>query len=954
MTRRIIFLFLASLLIAGLAFSQNVGRLEGVVRDAQGLVLPGATVTLTGEGIMGARTATTDVDGSYRFPALTPGTYNLTFELSGFQSLNREGVIVATGQTFTIDANLQIATVAETITVSGESPIVDVKTTAVVSTFTEMQLQEVPSATDMWAVLGQTPGIRMTGYDVGGSHKSQQTGYESFGIRSQVRIITEGINSTEGTGGTGGYFDFNSIAEYQVSAQGADVEMSTPGAQVVGSIKSGGNEFSGLEAIDYTPSGFVNDNVDADLEARNGTSAPVRKFWEGHLDLGGPIVKDRLWFYGAYNHFYINKVISGVAEDVATDIGIFDMYSAKLNWKITEKDQFVGYSQWSLKQKPYRGLSVLVPADSIRAQSSWFWVQKAEWQRVWSDRVYGNVFVGLFGFGWPMVPAVDPETRPARIDVPTGAQRGAGWQPFTQNRYKPQTTGSISWYVPNKAGSHDFKFGWDWQIDSRQFGWNTNSGPLRYRDNSNLGPPPPGAPADMLGAADQIAFVNVPTVNDDRNRHTDLFAQDIWTVSDRVTLSLGFRFGRQSLYYLASAQTPVLGQFFPPTDVPAASLDSWNNIAPRLGFTFDVTGQGKTVMKAHYGRYYANIGSGLGAANPAGQAELRYRFLDPNRNGLYDGEQELGNLITCIGVCTTGGASVPIDFDLMYADEYSLSLEHELAADTSVRFSYVRKLAKNSWGANSMNYTTFAQINTSRETQNMTQSINTPCTGCPGGFDGQTLNLRDLPPGAEDNAFAYINAPGDTDGTYDTVQFAFNRRFKQNFFLNASFDYQWRKEMRSPEGLYDRPLYADPIQNFWSPEYNTDISRLQSASNSNFRMSGRYELPHQIGLAGTYRFQSGWPWAPIFNATLPTVGTVPVFLENIDNNYSDGVSIVDFRLDKAFLFGSKVRVTGVLDIFNLFNTNAETMFNLRTGNAFNTIIDWIGGRTVQVGAKLQF
>ena len=954
MTRKILFLSLASLLVAGLAFSQAVGRLEGVVRDAQGLVLPGATVTLTGEGVMGARTATTDVDGSYRFPALTPGTYNLTFELSGFQSLHREGVIVITGQTFTINVNLQIATVAETITVTGESPIVDVKTTGIVSTFNETQLQDIPSATDMWAVLGQTPGIRMMGYDVGGSHKSQQTGYESFGIRSQVRIITDGINSTEGTGGTGGYFDFNSISEYQISAQGAGVEMSTPGAQVIASIKSGGNEFSGLEAIDYTPQDFVADNIDSDLEARAGTSAPVLKFWEGHLDLGGPILKDRLWFYGAYNHFYIDKVISGRDPSIATDIGIFDMYSAKLNWKISEKDQFVGYSQWSLKQKPYRGLSALVPADSIRAQYSWFWVQKGEWQRVWSDRVYSDVFVGLFGFGWPMVPAVDPATRPARIDLATGAQRGAGWQPFSFDRYKPQTTGSVSWYVPNKAGSHDFKFGWDWQIDSRQFGWNTNSGDVRYRDNSNLGGPPPGAPPDMLGSADQIAFFNVPTSNDDRNRHTDFFVQDIWTVSDRVTLSLGFRYGRQSLYYLASSQTPVLSEFFSPVNVPAADLDSWNNIAPRLGVTFDVTGQGKTVFKGYYGRYYGNIGSGLGAANPAGQAELRYKFLDPNRNGLYDGQQELGNRITCIGVCTTGGAGVPLDFTLMYADEYSLSLEHELAADTSVRFSYVRKLTKDNWGAQSMNYTTFAQINTSRVTENLTQSVDAPCTGCPGGFAGQTLHLRDLRAGAEDNVFAYINAPGNTDGTYDTVQFAFNRRFKQNFFLNASFDYQWRKEMRSPEGLYDRPLYADPIQNFWSPEYNKDVSLRQSNANRNFRLSGRYELPHQIGLAGSYRYQSGWPWAPIYNATLPAVGTVPVFLENIDNNYSDGVNVVDFRLDKAFLFGSKVRVTGILDIFNLFNANPETMFNLRTGGGFNDIIDWIGGRTFQVGAKLQF
>jgi hypothetical protein len=283
--------------------------------------------------------------------------------------------------------------------------------------------------------------------------------------------------------------------EFQVSAQGADVEMSTPGAQVVATTKSGGNEFSGLFHIDYTPEGFVTDNIDSDIEARAGTSAPVLLFWEGHADVGGPILTDKLWFFGAYNHFKIDDTISGRDPSIATDIGIFDMYSAKLNWQMSEKDQFIGYSQWTRKQKPYRGLSLLVPADTILAQDSWSWLHKGEWQRVWNDRVFSNVMIGHFGFGWPMVPAVDPAQRPPRLDSATNRRSGAGWQPFTFDRYKPQSTGSVNWYVPNKAGSHDFKFGWDWQIDSNQFGWNTNSGPIRYRDNSRLGAAPAGAPA---------------------------------------------------------------------------------------------------------------------------------------------------------------------------------------------------------------------------------------------------------------------------------------------------------------------------------------------------------------------------------------------------------------------------------------------------------------------------
>ena len=212
MTRKIAYITLGVLLVAALAFPQaGTGRLEGVVRDAQGLVLPGATVTLTGAGVMGARTATTDVDGSYRFLALPPGSYVLTFELSGFQTMNREGVVVTSGATFTIDAGLQLATVSETITVTGESPVVDVKQTGVSATFDTKELQDVPSATDMWAVLQQTPGVRMQGFDVGGSHKSQQTSYDAFGVEAQNIIRNEGVNNTEGSGWSGGYYDFYAI-----------------------------------------------------------------------------------------------------------------------------------------------------------------------------------------------------------------------------------------------------------------------------------------------------------------------------------------------------------------------------------------------------------------------------------------------------------------------------------------------------------------------------------------------------------------------------------------------------------------------------------------------------------------------------------------------------------------------------------------------------------------------
>src|SRR3990172_3104236 len=592
MTRKTAYFTLSVLLAAALAFPQaGAGRLEGTVRDAQGLVLPGATVTLTGAGVMGARTATTDVDGSYRFLALPPGSYVLTFELSGFQTMNREGVVVTSGATFTIDAGLQLATVSETITVTGESPVVDVKQTGVSATFDTKELQDVPSATDMWAVLQQTPGVRMQGFDVGGSHKSQQTSYDAFGVEAQNIIRNEGVNNTEGSGWSGGYYDFYAIDEYRVSAQGADVEMSSPGAHVVATFKSGGNEFSSLTHFDFETEGMVTDNIDQELQDRAGSSAPVRGFHEFHVDLGGPVVQDKFWFYGGYNYFKIDKIISGRDPSIATDIGIFNEFTAKINWQISDKDQFIGFGHWSRKEKPYRGLSLTVPAESILAQDSWSYIHKAEWQRVWSDRLFSNFLVGYFGLQWPMVPAVDPATNPPRLDLTTGIRAGAGWQPFSSRRMKPQSNGQFNYYLPSAAGSHDFKFGYEWVLDSYSRGTNTNSGPFRYRDSSALRPCSPSA-AGQVGRVNQMEFHNVPAVPDDRDTHIDIFAQDTWTPNDRLTLNLGLRYGRQDMNYQSATATPVLTEFFDPIDVQGEQVAVFNTFAPRLGATIDLTGKG--------------------------------------------------------------------------------------------------------------------------------------------------------------------------------------------------------------------------------------------------------------------------------------------------------------------------------------------------------------------------
>jgi len=957
MKRTFPFALLALLTAGGLAIAQQTGSIDGTVRDAQGGVMPGVTVTLSGAAVLGEQTTTTVEDGTYRFRALRPGSYNLRFDMPGFQTLSREAIIVDTGKLSTVNVVLNVATVAETVTVTGESPVVDVKNTRLGGTFDVTALQEVPSATDVWAVLGQTPGIRMNSFDVGGSHKSQQSSYEAFGIKSQARVLSDGVDSTEGSGGTGFYYDYYSVEEFQVSAGGADVTMNSPGAAVIMTVKSGGNQFSGLYHIDYEGENMVGDNSDSETEARAFTGNPNLLFWEGHVDLGGPIMKDKFWFYGMYNHFKIDKVISGVDQSIATDVGIFDGFGGKLTMQATKKDQIILYSQWGRKQKPFRGLSLARGPDSILAQDSWSWDHKAEWQRVWSDRTFTNIQAKHFGFIWPMVPAVDPATNPARRDTATQIWSGAGFQspttpPFTFPRWKPQFTVSTNHYVPSKAGSHDFKFGFEYWIDSSQLNFNSNSGDIFYLDNSRLGRP---------HNVDEIQFMSTPlNTVDNRDTHTDIFAQDTWTITNRVTVNIGVRFGRQVLGYQEGTLNPNLTFTDPHTGqpifgggtTPGATLATWNTLAPRLGITYDLSGNGKTVLKGYFGRYYWNVADLLGVGNPAALQWKRYKFLDQNANGVFDGPGEIGDFVRG----SAAGSAPPVEnFDPSYADEFSASIEHQLAPDTGFRFSYVRKQLRNAIA------TTTSFFPVQAPAIALAQGRGVPCGDaafpCPlNDVTGQPLQLVRLPDNFVDTGAVITNYPEPFDYmNFDTLDFSVNRRFSKDFFIQGSFDYQWRNELRAPTLEGTSPLFSDPIPVAFVQNNNAGVSLRQKLTTWQFKILGRYVLPHEIALSGNIRVNSGFPWAPIQSADIPgpSSGTQDFFTSDL-NERSETVPLVDFRAEKAFKISGRHRFTAMVDFYNLFNSNAEVNFIVRTGSSFRDLIAVLDPRTVKIGFRYQF
>jgi hypothetical protein len=693
----------------------------------------------------------------------------------------------------------------------------------------------------------------------------------------------------------------------------------------------------------------VGDNVDEATSRRGFTGQPNLVFSEGHLDLGGPIKRDATWFYVAYNHFRIDKVISGVSREVATDLGDFDAFTSKVTQRLSQRDTLVGYYQWSQKLKPFRGLSNLRGPDTILAQDSASWMMNAQYQRVWSNRLFTDLKVGTFGFGWPMKPAIDWRTAPPRIDLATNAESGAGWLagsaggPFSFDRRKPQVALTATYFLPARAGSHDIKVGMEWLDDQSKFANNGASGPVLYRDRGGL---PSEVRLTDVGTLESLG--KSWTGADDRNRRLAVFFQDRWTPVSRLTLSLGVRYDSQRPHYEDSIRQPVLSDVFPAQTSPKRTLLRSRQTVARLGASYDLLGDGKSVLKAFYGRFYFNFADRLSAVNPGGTNRRDYVFNDVNGNRLYDGVHELGTLLA-----SAGGTSTTLDPDLKtpYTDEIDLSFERQFWGESSLRAAYVRKMSRDEFG-------TYNPFREGRYT--VPTDVTVSLQSFDGGVEGpRTLRLFDIPAGipVRNIVATFPASVGGGSFNFDTVQLAFTKRFANGLFVQSSYEYQWRDELRDPNNISTSPLVADPIATGYHQNTHAQgaqgVSNRQRSTNWNYRLLGRYVLPSDVGVATNLRVQSGWPYGRVITLRLPNAGSTNFFETPIRENRSDLAALVDIRVDRSFRAG-RYRFTLMGDVFNLLNSNAVTNFNLTNGSRFNQIIATLDPRTAMVGIRFEF
>src|SRR5580765_5617692 len=304
--KRMSFMLALLLAVGAPTFAQiQGGSINGTVKDEQGGVLPG--VTITAQGLDATHTFVTESNGEYRFLNLAPGPYRMTATLPGFSTVVREDVIVSVGRNVELPLSLKIASVAETITVSGESPVIDTKATGTATNFTTDELTKIPTSRDPFALMRSVPGVLVDRVNIGGNETGQQSNFASKGTRPQDASWTmDGIEITDmaATGASPSYFNFDNFEEIQVSTAGNDIKSRTGGMGLNLVVKRGTNKFSGGFRGYFDNDAMESSNVPDELVAAGVTPDKAdhnKQISDYGFDGGGPLMKDKAWFYGSYS-----------------------------------------------------------------------------------------------------------------------------------------------------------------------------------------------------------------------------------------------------------------------------------------------------------------------------------------------------------------------------------------------------------------------------------------------------------------------------------------------------------------------------------------------------------------------------------------------------------------------------------------------------------------------------
>src|SRR5262245_8986381 len=715
------------------AWAQAASGIAGVVKDSSGAVMPGVTVEAASDALIEkVRSVVSDEAGQYKIVDLRPGTYTVTFSLSGFSTIKREGIELSAGFTAAVNADMRVGSLEETITVSGASPMVDTQNVVQQKVITRELLDSVPTSRSNFAAL--TPGASRS-TDVGGSNGTDAgSTFTIHGSRGgDTRRVIDGMrwNSMEaGNAGTGFYYDPTGAEEIAIQLGGNSAEWELGGVQVNLIPKSGGNRFSGYFYAGYTNSDLNSSAVPDDLKARNlPTIGSVDYIYDYSGSLGGPIKKDKLWFFTAQRWWGNSTFVPGLYYSKDTSAWTYQPdlsrpavndnenrhHSARFTWQLAQRHKL--NLSWDYEQNCvcHGGLTA-----AAAPEGTYRWnfgppnyILQATWSHPKTNRLLFEGGATTLIFQYVGLPTETlPQGAAGQISVVDASRNfryrsNGGFYNFGTYGNKTTDQSNQRFAVSYVTGTHNFKTG----VQIME-GWRRHeqkppgSMDFNFTGNCSVAPFTPCTP---------LSIVQYATPNVERERlkaDLGIFAQDQWTIK-RLTLNLGVRYD----YLNAFAEETHLpaGPFVPARDFPKIEcLPCWNDIVPRMGAAYDLFGDGKTAVKVNFGKFVGgqavDIASALHPINPSVYSTRRdwndftFGAGDP-RSGNYVPDCDLSNVLAngeCLQVDNLNfGKNNPnatrYAEDVLsgwgnrpYSWQFSGSVQHELRPGLAVNVGYFR------------------------------------------------------------------------------------------------------------------------------------------------------------------------------------------------------------------------------------------------------------------------
>jgi hypothetical protein len=713
------------LAVSTAASAQQLGTVAGVVKDASGAVLPGVTIEVASPALIEkVRTAVTDGSGQYQIINLPPGPYTATFSLTGFSSVRHEGVEVSTGVSVQVNAEMKVGAVAETITVTGEAPVVDIQSASQTRTVTAQAFKELPSGGSWIQMAALVPAVRAANVDVGGV-LGDQTGAE---VSAHGSRNGDGVSMIDGMRIGNMYLSSNltnmSLSpllfdEVNVQLSGQLAETATNGVIMNAIPRSGGNRFSGSFLANGSGPKLQGSNVTANLQSRGlqNASSTLKTLYDLNGAFGGPIKQDKLWFFATSRYFtneyflasrfYANDVTAIARTNDLSRQGYAGTYTydnnGRLTWSISEKQKLSTWYAYQYKVDPHWLLQIFNASPEAARITTWHTqLSTTKWTYAATNKVLFEVgvmagaspdtiklntdLVGQCG-GATCIGIVEQTAGNFNYRAPTGFD----WD----DRLPSQSyTGSMS-YV---TGSHSAKIGFDMQQGHFWRGDNNDStGGLWYT---------------LTGGVPAFVTIQSPIAGwqNNLNYNLGIYAQDRWTMN-RLTLSGGVRLDmlKESTEPFTAAPhrwLPNRINSFPAVE----NVPNWKDINPRVSAAYDLFGDGKTAVKASISRSVEQDSIRYAAANnPATtlQTQTQRTWGDANGNFVPDCNLQVGELNGECGPWQTLSFGSPVPGTVYspsimqgwgnrpYNWEFSASVQQQLAPRISANFGYFRRVVGN-------------------------------------------------------------------------------------------------------------------------------------------------------------------------------------------------------------------------------------------------------------------